>query len=175
MLKSSDETTLCAAAAITWCRPIRDSDCATTGQRRCTRYTLFYKALSCLSLRTADNCPHHPADKSFGLGLSRAASAARACRLGAIEETPQEVRQNDKHQGVQQQTTQLGNTLACGDPAAEQLAGQLERLGAGDGNKGGKGNDLLDWVHFIKSTQNFLSHCIPQYPCRIKARLCRLT
>jgi len=45
LLKSSDETTLCTAAAITWRRPIRDSDCATAVRRRCTRYTLVYNAL----------------------------------------------------------------------------------------------------------------------------------
>jgi len=61
------------------------------------------------------------------------------------------VRQNDENQGVQKQTAQLGNTLACGDPAAEHLAGQLECHGAGDGNKGGKGDDLLDWVHLIRA------------------------
>ena len=91
------------------------------------------------------------AHKSFGLGLlGRTAPAARACRLGSVEKAPQEVRQNDEHQGVQQQTAQLGNTLACCDPAAEQLTGQIERLRAGDGNERGKGDDLLDWVHLIR-------------------------
>jgi len=60
------------------------------------------------------------------------------------------VRQNDKHKSVQQQTAQLGNTLACCDPTAEQLTGQIERLRAGDGNKGGKGDDLLDGIHLIR-------------------------
>jgi len=60
------------------------------------------------------------------------------------------VRQNDENQSVQQQTAQLGNTLACGDPAAEQVAGQLECHGAGDGDEGCKGDDLLDWVHLIR-------------------------
>ena len=83
--------------------------------------------------------------------LSGAAPAARTCRLGAVEETPQEVRQNDENQSVQQQTAQLGNTLACGDPAAEQLAGQIERLGAGDGDEGGKGDDLLDGIHLLRT------------------------
>ena len=76
--------------------------------------------------------------------------AARSRRFGSVEEAPQEVRQNDEHQGVQQQTAQLGNTLACGDPAAEHLTGQIERLGAGDGNKGGKGDDFLDGIHLIR-------------------------
>ena len=82
--------------------------------------------------------------------LSRSASAARTRRLGAVEETPQEVRQNDKHKGVQQQTAQLGNALACCDPAAEQLAGQLKCHGAGDGDEGGKGDDLLNGIHLIR-------------------------
>jgi len=66
------------------------------------------------------------------------------------------VRQNDENQSVQQQTAQLGNTLACGDPAAEQLASEVKRLGAGDGDKGGKGDDLLDWVHLIKEMKLIL-------------------
>ena len=78
------------------------------------------------------------------------ASAARASRLGAVEETPQEVRQNDENQSVQQQTAQLGNTLACGDPAAEQLAGEVKRHGAGDGNERGKRDDFLDGIHLIR-------------------------
>ena len=91
----------------------------------------------------------------LSVNILNPAAAAGTRRLGAVEETPQEVRQNDKHQGVQQQTAQLGNTFACGDPTAEQLASQLERLGAGKGNEGGKGNELLDGIHFINSLQNF--------------------
>ena len=60
------------------------------------------------------------------------------------------MRQNDKHQGVQKKTAELGNTLACGDPAAEHSACQLKRLRAGDGNERGKGDDLLDGIHLIK-------------------------
>jgi hypothetical protein len=78
-------------------------------------------------------------------------AAARTCRLRTVEKAPQEVRQNDENQGVQKQTAQLGNTLACGDPATEQLTGQLKCHGAGDGNKGGKGDDLLDWVHLLRT------------------------
>jgi len=79
------------------------------------------------------------------------AAAARPCRLGTVEEAPQQVRQNDENQCVQEQTAQLGDTLACGDPAACNLTRQLERLGAGDGDEGGKGNDLLDGIHLYKS------------------------
>ena len=89
------------------------------------------------------------ADNDTSLDLHPAA-AAGACSLGAVEEAPQEVRQNDEHQGVQNQTAQLGNTLACCDPAAEHLTGQFERLGAGDGNERGKGNDLLDGIHLLR-------------------------
>ena len=89
------------------------------------------------------------------VNILNSAPAAGACRLGAVEEAPQQVRQNDKHKSVQNQTSQLGNALACGDPATCNLAGQLERLGAGDGNECGKGNDLLDGVHFIMSLRIF--------------------
>ena len=51
VLKSSDETTLCTAAAITRRGPIRDGDCETTVQRRCTRYTLFFSRYFLLSPR----------------------------------------------------------------------------------------------------------------------------
>ena len=77
------------------------------------------------------------------------APTARTRRLGAVEEAPQQVRQNDKHQGVQNQTAQLGNALACGDPAACNLAGQFERLRAGDGNECSKGDDLLGGIHLL--------------------------
>ena len=83
------------------------------------------------------------------------AATARTCRLGTVEEAPQQMRQNHKDQGVQQQTAHLGNALACGDPATCNLTGQLERLGAGNGNERGKWDDLLDGIHFIKSIQNF--------------------
>ncbi len=76
--------------------------------------------------------------------------AAGACRLGAVEELPQQVRQNDKHQGMEQQAAQLGNTFACGDPAAEQGASQIEGLGAGDSNERGKWDELLDGIHLIE-------------------------
>ena len=63
---------------------------------------------------------------------------------------PQQVRQNDKHKGMEQKTADLGNTFSCGDPAAEHCAGQLKRLRAGDGDERGKGDDLLDGIHLIE-------------------------
>jgi len=86
----------------------------------------------------------------ISVNILNPAAAAGTCRLGAVEESPQQVRQNYENQCVQHQTAQFGNTLACGYPAAEHLAGQLKRLRAGDGNERGKRDDLLDRVHLIE-------------------------
>ena len=91
------------------------------------------------------------------------AAAAGTRRLGTVEETPQKVRQNDKHQGVEQQTAQLGNTFACGDPAAEQGTSQFEGLGAGDSNERGKGDELLDGIHLIRVKENIYVRLFPLF------------
>ena len=77
------------------------------------------------------------------------------------------MRQNDENQSVQQQTAQLGNTLACGDPAAEKGTSQLKSHGAGDGNERGKGDDLLDWVHLIRVKENIYVRLFPLFPASL--------
>jgi hypothetical protein len=81
VLKSSDETTLCTAAAITWRSPIRDSDCVTTVQRRCTRYTLVFsrglllsgekKSRVVVSMFSFLSNSNNPVNKNFKRNLNK--------------------------------------------------------------------------------------------------------
>lgn len=77
---------------------------------------------------------------------------ARALRW---EVTHGERRQQDKDNGVQNQTTELGGTLAGCDPAAKDIAGSLVCRGAGNnGIKDGGDNVKFESVGHFLFTQN---------------------
>jgi len=82
------------------------------------------------------------------MSLSRASARLRVL-LWSVNHTPHEVGQNDKHEGVQQQTSHLGRTFGGGNPGAEQRASHLIQLRAGNESEHGKGDDLLREVHFF--------------------------
>ena len=82
---------------------------------------------------------------------TRVIIARTLCR----EVTHGERRQQYKDQGVQNQTTELGGTLAGRDPAAEDIAGRLIRRGAGNnGIKDGWDNIKFGSVGHFLFTQN---------------------
>jgi len=59
--------------------------------------------------------------------------------------------QEHEHQGVEQQTQVGGDAVGGANPAAEQAAGQLERLWVSDQEKHNKGHNLLAPVnvHYV--------------------------
>ena len=66
-----------------------------------------------------------------------------------------ESRQQDKDQGMQDQTTELGGTLAGRDPATENITGRLIRHRAGNhGIKNGWDNIKFGNVGHLLITQN---------------------
>ena len=82
-------------------------------------------------------------------------AATAAALLRAIHKHPQEVGQQDEDQGVQKQTSHLRQTVGAGDPAAEDAAHNHEGLGAREGGKGQKRNDLLREIHLVLYTYKF--------------------